>query len=166
MSYVEQDIDPFNLPKDDDKGVATVEKNDTGLTITYKAGEGGYKSDCPWIVLHVDSIEEALRLHSIDPKGKGLADLFAVVAKASRKFHELYDESSPTTTAKPQLSPEGKMQNVPAPTAPPASAGDTQTCQHGQREYKFGESAKGPWRAWMCPLPKGDPAQCKPNWIR
>jgi hypothetical protein len=37
-----------------------------------------------------------------------------------------------------------------------------QTCQHGQRQYKSGQGAKGPWAAWMCPAPKGTPDQCKP----
>lgn len=37
-------------------------------------------------------------------------------------------------------------------------------CQHGDRKGGEGNSAKGPWRAWFCPLPKeaDDSEKCKP----
>ena len=51
---------------------------------------------------------------------------------------------------------------------PPASmvAGTVPNCQHGAKNAKSGASAKGPWRAWMCPAPKGTPGQCDPDWVR
>jgi hypothetical protein len=32
--------------------------------------------------------------------------------------------------------------------------------------YRTGEGAKGPWRAWMCSGPKGAPDKCDAVWVR
>lgn len=50
-----------------------------------------------------------------------------------------------------------------APVAPPvgASAGD-RTCSHGVMIKRTGQGAKGEWRGWFCPTPKGTADQCKP----
>ncbi len=40
------------------------------------------------------------------------------------------------------------------------------SCEHGERKYVTGTSAKGPWFAYMCPTPKGTPGQCPPEWIK
>jgi hypothetical protein len=47
-----------------------------------------------------------------------------------------------------------------------SSAGSAPVCKHGPMTYKTGTSAKGPWRAWMCPSPKGAPDKCETSWIR
>lgn len=39
-------------------------------------------------------------------------------------------------------------------------------CKHGPMKLRTGAGAKGPWKAWMCPSPKGTPDQCEPIWIR
>ena len=51
-----------------------------------------------------------------------------------------------------------------APVAPAAgaSAGD-RTCSHGVMIKRTGQGAKGEWRAWFCPTPKGTADQCKPQ---
>lgn len=58
---------------------------------------------------------------------------------------------------------------APAPSvpsfAPPADAATPPSCQHGPRSPKSGSGAKGPWRAWMCPTPKGTYDQCQPMWV-
>jgi hypothetical protein len=38
------------------------------------------------------------------------------------------------------------------------------TCDHGERNFREGKSAKGPWAAWFCALPKGDAFACDPIW--
>jgi hypothetical protein len=48
-----------------------------------------------------------------------------------------------------------------AATPPPVTAG-TKTCQHGQMVKRTGVGAKGEWRAWFCPTPKGTEGQCSP----
>ena len=40
------------------------------------------------------------------------------------------------------------------------------TCNHGTMTYREGVSAKGPWKAYMCPAPKGAPDQCKAVFIK
>ena len=52
----------------------------------------------------------------------------------------------------------------PPPSAAP-SFSEAPSCQHGPKSAKSGASAKGPWKAWMCSAPKGDPTQCKPQWV-
>lgn len=58
----------------------------------------------------------------------------------------------------------GSVPAAPSSTTP-ASA-DGPVCLHGPKQYKEGMSAKGKWRAWMCPAPKGTPGQCQPEWIK
>ena len=57
-----------------------------------------------------------------------------------------------------------------APAVPAAPSAFTNAsvpqCQHGPKTAKTGSSAKGPWKAWMCPAPKNDPSQCKPEWVQ
>lgn len=55
-----------------------------------------------------------------------------------------------------------------APNAAPAAftGATVPQCQHGPKTAKAGASAKGPWKAWMCTAPKGDPTQCAPQWIQ
>ena len=39
-------------------------------------------------------------------------------------------------------------------------------CYHGAMQLKTGTSARGPWKAWMCPAPKGASDKCEPIWVR
>lgn len=58
---------------------------------------------------------------------------------------------------------------TPPPVVAPAPAfqqAATPTCVHGPLTARKGNGAKGEWRAWMCPSPKGTPGQCQPNWLR
>ena len=50
----------------------------------------------------------------------------------------------------------------PVPPQSGASAGD-RTCSHGVMIKRTGQGAKGEWRAWFCPTPKGTADQCKPQ---
>jgi hypothetical protein len=54
-----------------------------------------------------------------------------------------------------------------APVTPPSVTGPAPSCLHGTLVHKAGTGTKGPWQAWMCPLPKERKAeQCQPQWIR
>lgn len=55
---------------------------------------------------------------------------------------------------------------TPPQTLTPSTAPTGKTCKHGEMTKKTGASAKGPWKAFMCPSPKGTPDQCDPQWIR
>ena len=41
----------------------------------------------------------------------------------------------------------------------------SQACKHGEMRFKEGVGAKGPWKGYFCPTPKGTPDQCKPQFI-
>lgn len=80
----------------------------------------------------------------------------------------------------PVAPPAQQPPSVPAPAAPAAAPADWGTppppapsfaqamqpsCSHGPRTARSGSGAKGPWRAWFCPQPKGAP-QCEAIWVR
>lgn len=52
----------------------------------------------------------------------------------------------------------GGIGNTGAPTS--------RSCSHGMMSKRTGAGAKGPWKAFMCPSPKGTPDQCEPVWVR
>jgi hypothetical protein len=54
------------------------------------------------------------------------------------------------------------------PSAAPVAAAPTDApiCKHGPMQFKTGTSARGPWKAWMCPSPKGAVDKCETSWIR
>lgn len=45
-------------------------------------------------------------------------------------------------------------------TFTPSTAPTGRSCKHGPMTKRQGTSAKGPWKAYMCPTPKGTPDQC------
>lgn len=56
-----------------------------------------------------------------------------------------------------------------APKAPPASSAPTaggKTCVHGAMVKRTGSGAKGEWRGFFCPTPKGTEGQCSPAFVR
>lgn len=58
-----------------------------------------------------------------------------------------------------QVPQQGGYQQGPPPP-------DTKRCQHGEMVYRTGNGAKGPWKAYFCPTPKGSPGQCKAEFVR
>lgn len=70
----------------------------------------------------------------------------------------------------PQVPPPGQQapqQQGWQPSAPQQGApSGAPMCAHGERNYVTGNGAKGPWKAWMCPTPKGTPGKCDPEWIK
>jgi hypothetical protein len=52
------------------------------------------------------------------------------------------------------------------PTQTNTSGPSGKTCKHGPMTPRTGSGAKGPWKAYMCPSPKGTPDQCEPEWLR
>ena len=62
----------------------------------------------------------------------------------------------------------GLQDRAAGPSEPPSAApGDgatvtqLRTCKHGKRTRREGDSSKGHWVGYFCPLQKGDPDQCK-----
>jgi hypothetical protein len=56
------------------------------------------------------------------------------------------------------------------PVAPqtftPSTAPTGRSCKHGPMTKRQGASAKGPWKGYMCPTPKGTPDQCEPIFLK
>ena len=51
-------------------------------------------------------------------------------------------------------------------TSTPSTAPTGRGCKHGPMTKRQGSSAKGPWKAYMCPTPKGTPDQCEAIFLR
>jgi hypothetical protein len=68
-----------------------------------------------------------------------------------------------------EAAPTPPVTVAPAPTqgfdANPFASATVPNCAHGPMTARSGSSAKGPWKAWMCPTAKGTPGQCAPNFL-
>jgi hypothetical protein len=42
----------------------------------------------------------------------------------------------------------------------------SRTCTHGVMTPRTGSGAKGPWKGYFCPSPKGTPDQCSPIFVQ
>jgi hypothetical protein len=64
--------------------------------------------------------------------------------------------------------PDTQVDHTAHPTQTPTStfAPTGKSCKHGVMSQRTGSGAKGPWKAYMCPSPKGTPDQCEPVWLR
>lgn len=108
-------------------------------------------------------------------------DLFNVYADSMSEFVTLLGELEEEGIAaihsvQAKLSASHTVAYTPAPAqgtatvtaTPPASftSATTPQCAHGEMVARSGSGAKGPWKAWMCPAPKGDPSQCQPNFLK
>lgn len=121
------------------------------IVTTIKYGDG---FDAPWTVIHADTPHEALAILN-DPVTRQLLETTAKVAK----FVKSLDSGSSPRRASGTAGGGGQQ-----PSTPPGV--EAKTCAHGQMVYRTGNSPKGgPWRAWFCPAPKGDPNACKPIWV-
>jgi hypothetical protein len=77
------------------------------------------------------------------------------------------DGAAVATVAKTLGAEKVTTSNSFAPVAPPSQTAPAPSCQHGTLVHRTGTGAKGPWQAWMCPLPKERKSeQCEPTWIR
>lgn len=104
-------------------------------------------------------------------------DLFNVYANSMEEFVDLLAEleESGITAIHSVQSKLGASHAVtatatpvPRSDAPPASftAAATKQCVHGDMVPRSGSGAKGPWKGWMCPTPKGTPDQCEPVFLK
>ena len=48
----------------------------------------------------------------------------------------------------------------------PNTAPTSRSCAHGTMTPRSGSGAKGPWKGYFCPSPKGTPDQCSPVFIQ
>lgn len=138
--------EPTSTPEKKEPAI-NVTPSEGKIVTTIKYGSG---FDAPWTVIHSDSVEEAKRTLS---EIKELLELTAAVAKYAKSL------DSGITPSHGGGNSQSQQQ-----TPPPGM--ETKTCAHGQMVYRAGSGARGPWRAYFCPAPKGDPSACKPIWVR
>lgn len=80
-------------------------------------------------------------------------------AQAVQQYSQPQAQSAPPS----QGSWGQPQQQAPPSFANPATAAPA--CQHGPMVYREGQSAKGPWKAYFCPTPKGTPGQCDAKFL-
>lgn len=62
--------------------------------------------------------------------------------------------------------PGATVDHTAHPTQGAQLAPASRSCNHGEMTRRSGQGAKGPWKAYMCPSPKGTPDQCDPVFLR
>lgn len=95
--------------------------------------------------------------------------LFATIGGADTEFKAAYNLGA-GAGATPAVHPstvQQQQQQQPRPQAVNSPPGQqAPSCPHGTKLFRSGTKRDGGvWRAWMCPAPKGDPTQCKPEWL-
>lgn len=90
-----------------------------------------------------DSVEEVM-VHARNFLGEAMTD--ELVGKLIETVGDPFD------IAQANLA-RGGVQSVSDPDAP--------VCKHGARTKRTGTNARGAWTGYFCPLPKGNPEQCK-----
>lgn len=135
-------------------------ENTDKITVTLKAD-----ASAPWVVIHANSADEAHELlgqvyggtQSLSEHAALAAMALSLTWRDERAKH--IQEGSAVgrvaqavggTVVQEQAQPQG--QNLQAPPS----------CIHGERVFREGNGAKGPWAAYFCPTPKDTPGQCKP----
>jgi hypothetical protein len=104
-----------------------------------------------------------INLYATDIKEleSGLADLAMNAANIKATAADLGGGAAVSTSAAVSA-----ISNAFNATPVAASPTDAPVCKHGPMTYKTGTSTKGPWKAWMCPSPKGAVDKCETSWIR
>lgn len=158
---------------------------DAPITVTIKGGKG---YEVPWIVVRGESTDEVKDILSDIAQ----SDLYQLTADAASLFQGAVTVTTtpagsdaptpaagPTTPARQDQAPVQQGSSYARRKASAGTGGrggqpdnsvspgvTPEACQHGERTYRNGQGAKGPWAAWFCPSPKGTPGQCEPLWVR
>jgi hypothetical protein len=93
----------------------------------------------------------------------GISDLIdALEGKAVQNVTQAFQGTVQTAPVSQPANAFAPVAPAAAAPAPVAAAAGTRTCQHGGMIQRTGHGAKGEWRAFFCPTPKGTPDQCQP----
>lgn len=161
----------------------------------YTVSLKGSRGDQPWIVVNADSPQELSgALTDLSENEEYLHSLLQQVADANSAFQAVLNVTTtpagsgePAQVAQAATPAPARQDQAPAQGGSSyarrkASAGTggrggqpdnnvspgvtPEPCHHGDRVYRSGNGAKGPWQAWFCPSPKGTPDQCQALWVR
>lgn len=127
--------------------------SDLPIKATLKAGAG---YEAPWLTVDADNPDELVarldRLAEVGALGK-----VAEVAELFRAGHAV-------AAGLPPAAQGATVTHINGGAAEPAPAGQVKTCAHGVRKRVEGTNNRGKWVGWFCPLEKGNPNQCAPEW--
>lgn len=130
--------------------VAVVPTSDGKVVVTLK---GGSSYDAPWIVIHADSVADA-----ISQMDEQLFDLMQRAQVAAAKFAAESVKPAPAQAARSQTgAPAGATE---------APGGVTRTCSHGEMIYRTGVKNGKTWQAHFCNTPQGATDKCAVQWIK
>lgn len=128
---------------------------------SYRFGTNGQSM----LNLRGDSVAElhVLTVEAVD--GKFIPDLIVLdqTLQAGATLAQGGVAFQPPANTTPVPTP---IQAAPSYRPPKPQDATVPVCPHGARVFKRGESARGPWAAWMCPAPKDTPGKCTPDWVR
>jgi hypothetical protein len=102
--------------------------------------------------------------HLSDVLGFEGADKVLTIMASSLEGAPTYEQAVATVGAQfPDATP---VQQSAPQTYTPSTAPTGRSCKHGPMTKRSGASAKGPWKGYMCPTPKGTPDQCDPIFLK
>lgn len=146
-----------------DKEVREVSDRDR-ITVSLKGGSGVQA----WVVGHFMSVEEAMDVLN-HPEWD---DLMKLIAQRGTELQEAHGGKAPQAAPAARGNTSwGKKTTTASRSSQRGSQGQVAwdkearafMCEHGEADFKEGESAKGPWAGYFCPEPEKD-EQCKPKW--
>lgn len=91
-----------------------------------------------------------------------IQDLAPLVHSVSQSL----TSAGPARTYPPRRSGGAPTQATQAVSTPQIVDGQSPTCKHGVMTLREGVSARGPWKGWMCPSPKGTPDKCDAIFVK
>ena len=117
-----------------------------------------------------DSAEELMNnIEELIKQGAG--DVIAVLEQVLTGTPSVPPSNSAIDTVVASLGGTVVQETTFAPVPPPAQAvaaplvAGTRSCSHGTMVTRKGSGAKGEWKGYFCPTPKGTPDQCTPQWV-
>ena len=116
-----------------------------------------------------DSAEELMNnIEALIKQGAG--DVIAVLEQVLTGAQPVPPSHSAVDTVVASLGGVVVQENSFAPVPPPVQAvaplvAGTRSCSHGTMVTRKGSGAKGEWKGYFCPTPKGTPDQCTPEWV-
>ena len=123
-----------------------------------------------WAIANAAKIGDAVKaVNAVSVVGAAFPGAQVQVEQAAPPAAAGWNTSA--ATQPPAFAQQTQQQYAQAATAgapAPAAAGGAapQFCSHGAMTYREGQGAKGPWKAYFCPTPKGTPNQCQAQFIR
>lgn len=96
----------------------------------------------------------------------GLADLGMVSTLIKSTGADLGVGSAPASATSSAVSAITNAFPGATQVAPPQDSAGGQACKHGAMTYREGTNARGLWRGYMCPSPKGALDKCDTIFIR